>query len=233
MATIRCSNCNRYIQDFDRQCLYCNTPNKQYKPRSYESVGSFGSFDSFGNSASHDFSSSTLTNSVPKKDFHETEPSCHVEEKSAMVKKKSATVEEKSTTVGLGTMASFFTVPMEDITESDPEPVLQQTRFTSVKENYREKLDNYRKANGYGEYSPSHKFSDEETYTSSHNKNYSSSDYSGRIDLTSRSHVRKSSKKKVKKNVTVKTVLLIIFLFYFGQFFFTVLLGIISILLGF
>lgn len=62
MATIKCSNCGRSIQDWEKTCLYCNTPNKDYKEKTFGSwdssfgVGSFGS--SFGDSSLSSFGSS-------------------------------------------------------------------------------------------------------------------------------------------------------------------------------
>ena len=66
MATIKCSSCGRTIQDWDKTCLYCNAPNKNYKEKTFGSFGSsfgdssFGS--SFGDSSLGTFGDSSLNN---------------------------------------------------------------------------------------------------------------------------------------------------------------------------
>ena len=138
MATIRCENCGCYIQDSYITCLYCNAPNKQYKAKE------FGSFSSFGSSFSTDsFGVSYIDSSYPRFDFgvdkkfvdtaHDDAPSCL----------------ENSPSY---TMSSFFGSTQESA-NNDCDACDDEPKSTTNSVDYRIALDNYRKANGYGEYS--------------------------------------------------------------------------------
>lgn len=167
MATIRCEHCGRYIMDSDRNCLYCNTPNKQYKEKNYDSP--FGSFSSFGSS---DFGSSFSTGSFSGTDFS----SSFAEKKEPTdfgVGKDFADVEHEKVTEPTPIksrpewhMSSYFDTPSDFEPPADtqasivpPSPKYETAAtpkhrpVSTPPVDYKKKLTQFRQANGYGEYS--------------------------------------------------------------------------------
>lgn len=187
MATIKCSECGRYIQDSDKSCLYCNAANLNYKEKELGAFGSFGSFgssfgsDTFSSSSfGSDFKSSFDTPATPTdfgvgKDFLDADkysmPQPDVQDKFVL----SETMPEQRDKYDFAktSLSSYFepaTPDNDDNTLSvaagceKPLPTDKSTPTPSScplvnsrtpSSDYKVKLDNYRKVNGYGEYAVS------------------------------------------------------------------------------
>lgn len=165
MATIRCENCGRYIQDSDRNCLYCNTPNAQYKESIYES--SFGSFGSSFCSGSFSTVKSSFESNRNTTDFGVGQDFVDV---GIPLQPEAQHKEEQGS---FGRMSSFFDCSSEQ-KENDTQkiqstaptkPDSSQVQSASCNStDYKERLDNYRKKNGYGEYASTPQRSRQDAY---------------------------------------------------------------------
>lgn len=341
MATVTCKGCGRQIQDYDKQCLYCNTPNDAYKESS-SVFGSFGSSfgsslggSSFGSSFGGSFGSNQPTdfgvgkdfldvdlNAIPSaetatkpveeyKDLPKWEPKKEpvrepiyresVREDTPVQKQESIYKPEekplyqsftqnttrnnphlddsmqprecgyagplsKEESVPPRSMSSFFDSQDDNKAETDfhttgavfteSEPInltkparSQKTTPSAQPSDYKQKLDQYRQANGYGEYSTGYQAKQnpnsrvrKTTYTPS-----ATSTSGGPIDPVAPKPYAwmeqrnddysyldtPASKEKSKKNkMSTKTVFLIIFLVYGGQFVLSFLFTILSFILN-
>lgn len=212
MATIRCENCGCYIQDSDITCLYCNAPNKQYKEKE------FGTFSSFGNSFSTDsFGVSYIGSPYPRSDFGVDKKfvdTAHDEASSCLDNSPSYT------------MSSFFGSTQESA-NNDYDACDDEPKSTTNSVDYRIALDNYRKANGYGEYSskpmPKTKSAVVRDFV---NNGYKPSLYdygSGEIDGPSKSHTDASFSSS-DSQTSRKSNIAAIIIFVAGLFVFQIIL---------
>lgn len=276
MATIKCATCERFIRDSDRNCLYCNTPNPEYKEKEFGSFGSFGnsfssgsfsgSFSDSGFKSSFD-APSTPTDFGVGKDFLEVDPYAvkpeEAKEPEEVIKPKAIKQENvdyepsfaktslsnylnsssqsvfDEEPVVTSSMSSFFepAAIVEDDGDELGSSFISATPVSKPKNTHapsytqvspavrKEKLDNYRKANGYGEYTPQKKMLNKnvlakETY------NPPRYDYGGGpIDVPddssaygSRDRIPTSRRLNSSKQIGVGEIISFIICFYILQF---------------